>query len=1345
MIRVSAGSIIAPALRRSLYVEPGLRLTEIVARAQIPPRFLSSLEVAVDGETIPPDWWHRVKPRDDRVVTISLVPQNFPMDSDMRGLLGAAIQVAGLGIGVGVSMIAGVPLAYAVGVGGLLGTWAATLLPPPTDTLDDKSPASGAPGNQIRKYEAVPRVYGEYRVFPPFAAVPVHEIDNNEDYVRLLFCLGYGPLRAYDFKFGDKPLPSDRRGAFEIQYHTGWHNSPKFDLYTNDIDVENLDKEIAYAEAWTNTDSRAVRPPVHENVIALVTPDKTTEISLDFIFPDGLYSAGGDSGYRVDVEVRYRPKGSTGDWLYVPDPDGDDYDVHSFDSWTDSQWFAALESINDSLDTAIAALNAIAVGSRIISSTLASFTRRQIGAAGAAIAARLAETDITSTERTDAEAAQTKLGSLVALLDSATETATELAEGVSSFNDTLSDALTLIEFLDQFHQAQQCVDAGAGPDLSHFGVIQRLYLNIFHNTDIFGEPGSNAFVLATEDNKNETVRRNVHFPVQEGKYEVQVRRVSKETTKDDVSDTVHIREARFTRAAAALSAKALERCAFIAMRVKLSEVDGNFEQFNCMVQTPLEWYDGAAWQGPALTDTDGAPVYCNPAWIFCDILRGNAARYPLTDDTRLDLTRIQEWAAYCEENEYYFNGEFARRTTPGKVLQDVCRVGMASHIDRWGAHSVIVDWPQTTSTAIITERVSRDFVVSKTLGSRVQCLRARFKNEEKGFADDELAVYDDGYDISNPPKRTDELDLFGVTDPALVYKTCRRLIASAKLRPETFQFSLGLKSLAFERGDRISIVHDVTMWGKGSARIRTAVLSAGLYRVTLDDDVTQWDWTGGNPVRVWTSAGDVIEGAGVLDGTTVVVTPTAGHDWSAAAAGNLFAVGQPTDVVVKEIQRDSKLGARVVAVEYNEGVYASETEAIPEFSSNITQPYSRALAIPPRPEIIECRTDDVAANKRTDGTFDTRILLYLRIPAGATDIEREAAARINAIEVQWRDSLGAGASHSGYGRRPWTGRQIVKRDLTHVYIQPVRYGRHYDVRVRTVTDAGVTSEWMTVWNLLIAGIEGPPPDVTDLKISGGNVLTWSYNRPLDHAGFLVRFYQGIGGTWESAVPAHDGLLGESRFSLDDIRGPYYTLFVKARDTSGNESLNAASLDVEGSVGLQANVAKHYNFPSSYAWNASAATCSNMTINGSNELVADAGTPDLFHGEDGSLFHLAGGGLFHGADYLDSWFEYAVSYSDPFPSIFYPGIRLLVSDIDAEGDNWKVEFRDPFAQLWPDDLNADLWPDVKADLWPKYTNYEMFPGSRSMKTDVVTGLLRFSSCRSNVQFKLKSLRITIDYP
>jgi len=115
----------------------------------------------------------------------------------------------------------------------------------------------------------------------------------------------------------------------------------------------------------------------------------------------------------------------------------------------------------------------------------------------------------------------------------------------------------------------------------------------------------------------------------------------------------------------------------------------------------------------------------------------------------------------------------------------------------------------------------------------------------------------------------------------------------------------------------------------------------------------------------------------------------------------------------------------------------------------------------------------------------------------------------------------------------------------------------YDIRVRGISGLGFRSAWTQI-QYDVVGKSVPPPDVPTLFVEK-RILKWQLpSAPLDLAGYLIRFHNRDRQTWVDATPAHEGVVTETRFEVDEFAGTK-TFLVKAIDTTGNVSDNPAVL------------------------------------------------------------------------------------------------------------------------------------------------------------------------------------------
>ncbi len=172
----------------------------------------------------------------------------------------------------------------------------------------------------------------------------------------------------------------------------------------------------------------------------------------------------------------------------------------------------------------------------------------------------------------------------------------------------------------------------------------------------------------------------------------------------------------------------------------------------------------------------------------------------------------------------------------------------------------------------------------------------------------------------------------------------------------------------------------------------------------------------------------------------------------------------------------------------------------------------------------------------------------------------------------------------------------------------------YRFRIRSVTGIGIKSVFAE-YNCYLYGMEQPFPDVTGFTTvykAGKLYLVWDEVTDLRNFKYEVR----LGNTWEDSFRVTQTVLTETPVISDG------TYFIKAVFQNA-QSVNAASLEVEGSSFLQQNVIAEVDEAEDF-WNG--------TKNGldviRNMLVLSSGAdfyaiPDLYEENDVYLYHYTG--------------------------------------------------------------------------------------------------------------------------
>jgi hypothetical protein len=313
--------------RLERYLPAGLSIVEILTElyADRPGLWARrDFVVHLDGHVIAEENWHRVRPK--KGTTLTVMPRLQGGDI-LKSVLTLAVTVAALVFAAplaGLITIAGfaitgtaLSIATAVIAGGIIlaGTLAINALfpvrpPAEPESINSRSLISiqGA-NNQSNPFGAVPVVLGRHRISPYYAAKPYTEIVGDDQYLRLLFCVGYGPLSIEEIQIGETLLTTF--SDYTLEVFSGFVGDAAPSLYPGQVD------EIALAIELANPFDTAGQDGNNAVWHGQTTAAETDQISLDFTAPEGMYYVNKKNGqigaWQVNVQVRYRLVGA-GAW-----------------------------------------------------------------------------------------------------------------------------------------------------------------------------------------------------------------------------------------------------------------------------------------------------------------------------------------------------------------------------------------------------------------------------------------------------------------------------------------------------------------------------------------------------------------------------------------------------------------------------------------------------------------------------------------------------------------------------------------------------------------------------------------------------------------------------------------------------------------------------------------------------------------------------------------------------------------------------------------------------------------------------------------------------------------------
>jgi hypothetical protein len=288
----------------------------------------------------------------------------------------------------------------------------------------------------------------------------------------------------------------------------------------------------------------------------------------------------------------------------------------------------------------------------------------------------------------------------------------------------------------------------------------------------------------------------------------------------------------------------------------------------------------------------------------------------------------------------------------------------------------------------------------------------------------------------------------------------------------------------------------------------------------------------------------------------------------------------------------------------------------------------------------------------------------------------------------------------------------------------IEIGRMYDLRVRLATDDGDFTDWKLISSIIVRPRRRTVPAPVDLGPVNCNSITWKMpEESRNLAGFEIRTAPDDHRHFDSAEPAHQGVVPGPPFQFCTVPGGLRSYLVRAVDVVGNVSeptiivAQLKDLSPAEQVVLHEEDFGASSFPGtivggSVGGGAIAGGLDPDDLFWGEDDVADAGLfydgPDtsyFWDGPDSGGFWPVTGMLpsFWGNDDSQVFWQQRylpLSYTATLsldPSKLAPGAVLgLAPDVDGRG--WRIEHRIESDLFWGEDDSSVFWVGDDADVF-----------------------------------------------
>lgn len=308
------------------------------------------------------------------------------------------------------------------------------------------------------------------------------------------------------------------------------------------------------------------------------------------------------------------------------------------------------------------------------------------------------------------------------------------------------------------------------------------------------------------DKRTRTIRKTIETgPIARETYEVRVRRTANEVSNDDyiveelwLTDIGEIQN----------SGVALRSVATGWYKVKMTDQLNSVPNITWKVKgVKVNKYDV---DGNILATEWSA----NPAWIALDMLISE--RRGAFPNISVDYPAYVDWANYCDDNEFYFNGVFDDTTSLWDALQTVYRVGRATPTRLGVKLSVALDRPSTPVMLFGPGNIVKDsFKIDyMSLADRATEYEVSYYDREDRNKQKTLRVVDPVAESRGLIPKPVQFTLFGVDNFEQAKKEIWFQLYQNRLLKRSVSFDAPIEALGLSIGDVAYIQHDLVEWGQ---------------------------------------------------------------------------------------------------------------------------------------------------------------------------------------------------------------------------------------------------------------------------------------------------------------------------------------------------------------------------------------------------------------------------------------------------------------------------------------------------------------------------------------------------
>ena len=424
-------------------------------------------------------------------------------------------------------------------------------------------------------------------------------------------------------------------------------------------------------------------------------------------------------------------------------------------------------------------------------------------------------------------------------------------------------------------------------------------------------------------------------------YTIKVERETADSDSSLVIDDVYLGSIRAFKNSSPVRSEVLQKLCIVELKVKATpKLQNIIEKLNFVSQSYLPIYSksgtgASSWKTQALSS--------NPASVAIFAMQGAVAQQKLKDSD-IDWSAFEKLYNWCESHEYECNYFLSENTSISQLLTNIAICARCDIFRFNGKITVVQDIERDSAVQLFTPRNSKNYTETLLKNDIPDCIALKFVNEDAGFAEDEVNVYNTstGNKITEP-ETTQEVSLWGVTNSKQARKVGMYDLAVLRARSVVHTFQCDFEYMLCSKGDWIKYAGDIALAGLKQGRIENLIYNNGKIIGFKSDELLPMQEENSYAVRIRKNDGTIsLYDVVYTEGNHLEVLFSESLPADEIQEQNLFAFGirgqETIDLIITSITCQDNLMAEITAVEYAPKIFEVDSPnfTLPDFESNIS-------------------------------------------------------------------------------------------------------------------------------------------------------------------------------------------------------------------------------------------------------------------------------------------------------------------------------------------------------------------------------------------------------------------------